>query len=183
MLIPLNVAYNLRHVPPAARDVLSMLTIRDVTGTLLFVHVAVAYLITLLVCAFAHQHWAAMVRLRHAWVRAPEHAAAFYARTLTVTHVPKRLQSDEGLRSVFESVQVPYPTTAVHIGRKVGRLPELIQYHNDTVKELEAVLVKYLKGGRIAKNRPTVSVGARWGCGGVKKDAIEFYTCVPPLPS
>ena len=54
-----------------------------------------------------------------------------------VTDVTKKLQSDEGIRAIFESVQLPYPTTSVHIGRKVGRLPELIEYLNDAVRELE----------------------------------------------
>lgn len=95
-----------------------------------------------------------------------------------VTDVPRKYQSDEGIRAIFESVQVPYPTTSVHIGRKVGRLPELIEYHNTAVRELEQVLVTYLKGGRIAKERPTIRIGGFLGMGGIKKDAIELYTCV-----
>lgn len=87
---------------------------------------------------------------------------------------------------------MPYPTTAVHIGRKVGKLPELVEYHNDTVRELETYLVRYLKGGRIAKKRPTITKGGACGCGGQKnvsarrcaaypsltscQDAIDFYT-------
>jgi calcium permeable stress-gated cation channel len=57
-------------------------------------------------------------------------------------YVPKQFQSDEGLRMIFESLQVPYPTTVMHIGRKVGKLPELIEYHNTTVRVLEQVLVR-----------------------------------------
>ncbi|OBZ69734.1 hypothetical protein A0H81_10261 [Grifola frondosa] len=125
---------------------------------------------------FVYVHWKEVVRLRRDWFRSPEYVQSFYARTLIVTEVPKKLQSDEGLRAIFESVQVPYPTTSVHIGRKVGRLPELIEYYNDTVKQLEQVLVTYLKGGRISKKRPTVTIGGFMGCGGVKKDAIDFYT-------
>lgn len=118
------------------------------------------------------------MRLRHDWFRSPEYVQSFYARTLTVMHVPKKFQSDEGIRAIFESVQVPYPTTAVHIGRRVGKLPELIEYHNSTVRELEQILVRYLKGGKIAKERPTIRIGGWLGMGGVKRDAIEFYTYV-----
>jgi len=57
---------------------------------------------------------------------------------------------------------VPYPTTAVHIGRKVGKLPELIEYHNTTVRELEQVLVRYLKGGKIARRGRLLKSGGGW---------------------
>lgn len=176
VLIPINVTYNLRNVKASKRDVLSMLTIRDVGGDLLYAHVAVTYLITLLIIAFVQNHWKEMIRLRHAWFRSPEYLESFYARTLTVLHVPKKYQSDEGIKAVFDTVKVPYPTTSVHVGRKVGKLPELIEYHNTTVREFEAILVKYLKGGKLGRKRPTIRVGASCGCGGTKKDAIEFYT-------
>ena len=117
-----------------------------------------------------------MIKLRRTWFRSPEYLQSFYARTLAVLHVPKKNQSDEGLRAIFESVKVPYPTTSVHIGRKVGRLPELIEYHNETVRQFEQVLVRYLKGGKLGKKRPMIRVGAFMGCGGVKMDAIDFYT-------
>jgi len=56
---------------------------------------------------------------------------------------------------IFESTQVPYPTTVVHTGRKVGKLPELIEYHNTTLRELGEVLVRYLKGQREDRERET----------------------------
>ncbi|KAH7883216.1 hypothetical protein F5I97DRAFT_1980176 [Phlebopus sp. FC_14] len=176
VLIPLDVTYNLKNVPSNQRDILSILTIRDVRGSYLFAHVAVTYAISGLVMFFVWRNWKSMLRLRQEWFRSPEHMQSFYARTLAVMHVPKKYQSDEGIRQIFESVQVPYPTTSVHIGRKVGRLPELIEYHNTAVRELEQVLVTYLKGGHIAKERPTIRIGGFLGMGGVKKDAIDFYT-------
>ncbi|KAF8891786.1 hypothetical protein BD779DRAFT_1670745 [Infundibulicybe gibba] len=176
ILIPINAVYNLRNVPLTQRDLLTMLTIRNVGGSFLYAHVAVTYLITLLIVYCVHFHWKEMIRLRRAWFRSPEYLESFYARTLTVLHVPKKLKSDEGLKVIFDSVKVPYPTTSVHIGRKVGRLPELIEYHNTTVRELETVLVKFLKGGKVGNKRPTIRVGGTCGCGGTKKDAIEFYT-------
>jgi hypothetical protein len=176
VLIPVNVSYNLNHVDQVNRDELSMLTIRDVKDNWLYIPVAVSYGVTILVVGFVYVHWAAMVRLRKQWYRSPEYIQSFYARTLMCMHVPKKYQSDEGIRAIFESVKVPYPTTSVHVGRRVGRLPELIEYHNDAVRELEKVLVRYLKGGRIGRERPTIRIGGFLGCGGVQKDAIEFYT-------
>ena len=37
---------------------------------------------------------------------------------------------------------------------------------------------KYLKGGRIGKKQPTITIGGFMGMGGEKKDAIDYYTCV-----
>uniref|UniRef100_A0A0W0F0Y5 DUF221-domain-containing protein n=1 Tax=Moniliophthora roreri TaxID=221103 RepID=A0A0W0F0Y5_MONRR len=176
ILIPVNVVYNLRDVNKENRDILSMLTIRDLGGDILYIHVAVTYLITFLIIGIVYIHWKKMVALRLAWFRSPEYMQSFYARTLAIREVPKKYQSDEGLRQIFESTKVPYPTTSVHIGRKVGRLPELIDYHNETVRELEQHLVKYLKGGRVGKKRPTIRLRSTCGCGGTKRDAIEYYT-------
>jgi hypothetical protein len=86
------------------------------------------------------------------------------------------MQSDRGIAELFASLHVPYPVTSVHISRRVGDLPELVEFHNNTVRELEQVLVRYLKGGRLAKNRPTIRIGGFMGLGGETKDAIDFYT-------
>jgi hypothetical protein len=180
VLIPINITQTIKNADGDKADytILSMMTIRDVGGSYLLAHVVVEYLITFLVMFFVYTNWTQMLRLRHAWFRSPEYQQSFYARTLTIMHVPKKFQSDEGIRAIFEGTQVPYPTTAVHIGRKVGKLPELIEYHNTTVRELEQVLVRYLKGGKIAKERPTIRIGGWLGMGGTKRDAIDFYTCV-----
>lgn len=86
------------------------------------------------------------------------------------------MQNDQGIAELFAGLQVPYPATSVHIGRRVGQLPELIEYHNNTVREFEQVLVRYLKGGRPGKNRPTIRIGGFMGFGGETKDAIDWYT-------
>ncbi|KAJ7072663.1 hypothetical protein C8F01DRAFT_1104858 [Mycena amicta] len=175
ILLPINIVFNLKN-DVQGRDILSVLTIRDVSGNVLFAHVAVSYLITFIIMFFVYIHWRQMVILRRAWFRSPEYLGAFFARTLSVRHVSKSYQSDEGLKQIFDSVRVPYPTTSVHIGRKVGKLPELIEFHNQTVRELETYLVQYLKGGVLGRKRPTIRIGGSCGCGGTKKDAIEYYT-------
>ncbi|KAF8526059.1 DUF221-domain-containing protein [Hysterangium stoloniferum] len=176
VLLPINVKYNLDRIDRKDRDALTMLTIRDVRGRRLFVHIGAEYLITGLVMFFVHINWRAVLRLRHAYFRSPEYTESFYARTVLVQRVPKQMQSDDGLKSLFASLNVPYPATSVHIARRVGRLPELIKYHNDAVRDLEGILVRYLRGGSIGKKRPTVRIGGFLGIGGTKKDAIDFYT-------
>jgi calcium permeable stress-gated cation channel len=59
--------------------------------------------------------------------------------------------------------------THAYLARKVGDLPDLIEYHNQTVREFEQILVTYLKGGKIGKKRPTITIGGFLGFGGQKK--------------
>lgn len=85
-----------------------------------------------------------------------------HARSLMITSVPKAYQSDRGLAELLQSLRVPYPTTAVHIGRKVGSLPRLIQQHNDAVRALEAVLTTYFKNpDQLPSKRPTLKVSGK----------------------
>ncbi|KAG8907252.1 hypothetical protein FRB99_004946 [Tulasnella sp. 403] len=176
VLIPLDLSYNNANIQKDNRNYLSALTIQNISGWRLFVHVAMSYIIAFLVMGFSWWHWKHMLRLRHAWFRSEEYNKSFHARTLMILHVPKKIQSDDGLRALLQSIQMPYPTTAVHIGRRVGQLPDLIEFHNQTVRELESVLVRYLKGGKIGKKRPTITIGGFLGFGGETKDAIDYYT-------
>ncbi|CAG7850689.1 Uncharacterized protein C354.08c [Serendipita indica DSM 11827] len=175
-LIPINISYNYKNVDARTRNTLSILTVQDVQGTTLFFHVAASYIINIIVLVFVWMNWRKMVALRYKFFRSDEYIKSFYARTLMILNVPKKLQSDEGLQALFAGLQIPYPATSVHIGRRVGQLPELVEYHNDTVRSFEQVLVSYLKGGKIGKKRPTITMGGCLGMGGEKKDAIEFYT-------
>ncbi|CUA66982.1 putative protein C354,08c [Schizosaccharomyces pombe 972h-] [Rhizoctonia solani] len=168
--------YNLKNVDAKDRNPLSMFTIENIHEQALYVHVAGAYVITLIILGSIWWHWREMVKLRLQWFRSDEYLNSFYARTLMIVQVPKKIQSDGGLESLFGDMRMPYPTTAVHIGRRVGRLPEMIEYHNQAVRDLEQVLVKYLKGGKIGKKRPTITIGGFLGFGGAKKDAIDFYS-------
>lgn len=175
ILIPINFIYNRDHVKPNKRDALSMLTIRDVKGNALYIHVAVSYLISILVIVLLYVHGRAMVNLRNEFFRSPEYMKSFYARTLSITHIQKKLQHDAGLNDILGK-NAPYHPTSLHIARDVGDLPQLVEYHNQTVRDFEAVLVKHLKGDVHNKPRPTISFGGIMGIGAVRKDAIEYYT-------
>jgi hypothetical protein len=175
-LIPGDAMFSLKNTKPKNRTPLSILTIQDVGGNLLYIHIAASYVFTAVVCGFVWVNWKAMTRLRHEWFRSPDYQFHFFARTLLITGVPKKFQTDEGIRAIFESMQVPYPTTSVHIGRSVGALPELVEYHNSMVCELEKYLVRYLKGNKIGKKRPTIRIGGFLGMGGKTHDAIDYYT-------
>jgi calcium permeable stress-gated cation channel len=177
IIIPINVSYNLRFVPSSERDYLSMLTIRDVRGSYLWAHVIMTYIITATVIVVVRYNWSVMVDLRAQYFLSPEYLHSFDP-TLTVTHIPETSQSEEGVRALLNSVKVPYPITDVHIGRRLEDLPRLIKVHNNTIRKLEQKMVRYLKGGKFGKKRPTVRVGGFLGMGGEVRDAIDHYTCV-----
>lgn len=77
---------------------------------------------------------------------------------------------------MLSALGIPYPTTAVHIGRRVGHLPELVEEHNNAVRELEQVLTTYTKGGKLASKRPTMKIGSFMGCGGRRVDTIDHMS-------
>ncbi|KAG9000852.1 hypothetical protein FRB94_005130 [Tulasnella sp. JGI-2019a] len=176
VLLPLDISWNAKNVGSTNRNYLSELTIQNLLDWPLFIHIAMSYIITFAVLGCVWWHWKEMVRLRQSWFRSKEYNNLFYARTLMILRVPKKIASDEGLQRLLQSIHMPYPTTAVHIGRQVGDLPGVIERHNETVRELETILVRFLKGGEPAKTRPYETIGGFMGFGGVKKDAIKLYT-------
>ena len=183
ILIPTNISYNLKFVDPSERDVLSMLTIRDIGGSFLWAHVAISYTNTAIVIIVVWFNWRAMVRLRKQYFLSPEYALSSNA-TLTVMHIPNAFQSDKGIKALFHSVQVPCLIDDVHIGRRVANLPDLIKVHNKTVREFEQILVRYLKGGKIGKKRPTIRVGGFLGIGGeLREDRLLHVRCLATLIS
>lgn len=176
-LIPLDFLYTLSVKPPQY-DLLSAMSIRDVQGVRLYAHVGATYIFTCLLMLFVHQHWQAIYQLRNHWFRSAEYQRLFHARTLCITNIPPRRQSDAGLYKIFDSMRLPYPVTSARIGKHAGQLPRLIERHNDAVMQLEEVIAKYTNGGKPASQRPTIVVGGICGLGGTRKDIIKYYTCV-----
>jgi len=117
-----------------------------------------------------------VVDLKHAYFRSKEYQNSLHARSLMITGVQRQYQTDEGLQGLLSGLSIPYPTTAVHIGRRVGQLPEIVESHNDAVRELEQILTTYTKGGKLGPKRPTKRVGGFLGMGGKKVDAIDYMT-------
>ncbi|KAF8967961.1 hypothetical protein BDZ97DRAFT_1916530 [Flammula alnicola] len=149
---------------------------KDVHGPRLYAHIVSVYLITFFLAALVHHHWRIMYKLRNRRFRSPEYQRLFYARTLYITNIPERRQSDAGLYKIFTGMQLPYPVTSVHIGRSVGALQGLIDKHNKLVEEFEEVLVRYLSGGNPRNQRPMITIGGCCGLGGRRQDAIKYYT-------
>ncbi|KAF5354854.1 hypothetical protein D9756_005449 [Leucocoprinus leucothites] len=173
VLVPIDYIYNIKN-KPLDMNVLSAMSIRDVEGSMLYSHVGLMYFITFTVMLLVNRKWQKVLELRELWFRSEEYLHSLYARTICITQVHPKYQSDQGIIDILNLVNMPYFPTGVHIGRDVGELPNLIQYHNDTVRQLERVLVQYLHKGKLGRKRPKIREGG-W-CGGEKKDAISFYT-------
>ncbi|BGP43319.1 hypothetical protein JCM10450v2_007469 [Rhodotorula kratochvilovae] len=176
ILIPINVTYNLKYVNSGDRNYLLMLTMSKVRGNWLWAHVVGTYLLTVIAFFFIWRNYDAIVKLRWQWFRSPAYQDTLYARSLMITHVNKKFQTDAGLQGLLASLNIPYPTTAVHIGRRVGALPALIKKHNETVMELEEVLTRYFKKPEKMGARPTKRIGGWMGLGGQKVDAVDYLT-------
>ncbi|KAF9565599.1 DUF221-domain-containing protein [Agrocybe pediades] len=171
VLIPIDFLYTL-STNQTQNDFFSAASIQHVQGNRLYAHIATSYAFTLLLVALTRHHWRDMSRLRNKWFRSAEYQRSFHARTLYISNIPHRRQSDIGLYKIFTNMQLPYKVTSVHIGRHVGKLPKLVERHDEAVRRLEAAVEKYnTHGGK----RPTVVVGGFWKIGGKRKDAITYY--------
>lgn len=178
VLMPVDIAYNVRAGGSTlVRNKLNYVNMSNVHGSYLWAHVGMSYVGTIVALAFIWYHYREMVRLRWAYFRSEEYQTSFHARTLMMTDVNKRYQSDQALGAVLSETKMPYPLTEVHIGRRVGMLPDLIEKHNDLVRELERVLAKHLKDPKhVPAKRPTKRIGGFMGCGGETVDAIDYLT-------
>lgn len=171
---PINVVYNLKKVSADSRNYLSLLTIQNLNGNILWAHVAMVYIITLLVCYFIWYHWKKMILLRQAWFRSEEYQNRIYSRTLMITQVPKDFRTDEGLVHLMgklkvDGIKIGQQIDCTSIGRRLDDFPELIEEHNKAVRNLEETLVKYLKGNQLGAKRPQITKGGFLGCGGETK--------------
>ncbi|GAC92925.1 hypothetical protein PHSY_000484 [Pseudozyma hubeiensis SY62] len=178
VLMPVDIAYNVRNGGSnLVSNKLNYLNMSNVHGSYMWAHVGMSYVGTIVALSFIWFHYREMVRLRWAYFRSEEYQTSFHARTLMITDVTKRYQADNALGAVLSELKMPYPTTEVHIGRRAGVLPDLIEKHNDLVRELEHVLAKYLKNpNQLPSKRPTKTVGGFMGIGGERVDAIDYLT-------
>ncbi|WVQ86148.1 hypothetical protein IAT38_008316 [Cryptococcus sp. DSM 104549] len=180
-LLAINIIYNLKYVDSKERNTLSLLTIQNVEGGFMWAAVGASYVFNFVVMYFVWRNWKTMVLLRRGWFRSPAYQTKIYSRTLMVTHVRKDYRSDAGLVSLMgqlkvDGIKIGPEIDCTSIGRRLGNFPEMVDNHNKAVEALEEHLVKYLKGGKTARQRPYKRIGGFLGLfGGEKKDAIDYH--------
>ncbi|OZJ04540.1 hypothetical protein BZG36_02718 [Bifiguratus adelaidae] len=139
-------------------------------------HVAATWLVSMVVYLFCNREYQHYVEFRRHWFQSEEYQSSMHARTLAVLNVPHAMQSDERLGGWFKSLGPRFPIHQASIGRKVDKLPELLEQQEQAVRNLEIALAQYLGDGKVASKRPRAKVGGMMGCGGRSVDAIDYYT-------
>ncbi|KAE8452336.1 hypothetical protein EG329_001036 [Mollisiaceae sp. DMI_Dod_QoI] len=141
-----------------------------------------AWLFNLVVAGFLWWNYKVILRLRRQYYDSPEYQASLHARTLMINDIPKSHRSDEGIGRLIDAVVPTSSFSRTAVARNVKELPELIEQHGKTVRELEGYLAKYLKDpNNLPARKPECNVhkdDPNWGAfpKGQKVDAIEYLT-------
>ena len=180
--IPVNVIFNLRspmnNSVTTASDILMLLTPIFVTGTPLIANIVLGYVFNGVVFFFLWWNFRKVVDIRRQVFSTDAYQTALYRRTLLITEIPKKYDSENGLPYLLERLKVSRPIQQISIGRNVKALSGIIEQYNDTILKLEATLSKYLKHpDKLPEKRPTCKpmAGDLSVYGQTKVDAIEYY--------
>ncbi|KAJ6261388.1 hypothetical protein Dda_4058 [Drechslerella dactyloides] len=153
---------------------------RAVHGECLAAHVIMAWVFNIITCLFIWRSYRALLNLKTRYFESSEYQASLQAKTLMVTDVPKKFQSNDGLADIIARIKVDPQLTEdqkARIARDVKELPKMVEEHEMTVRRLESVLAKYLKNPDVLPtNRPTMKPfkDDRKTKGNGKVDAIEY---------
>ncbi|PBP26828.1 DUF221 domain protein [Diplocarpon rosae] len=141
-----------------------------------------AWVFNIIIAGFLWWNYRVILRLRRQYYDSPEYRASLHARTLMINDIPKDFRSDEGIGRLIDEVVPTSSFSRTAIARNMKELPELIEQHNQTVRNLEKYLAKYLKDpNQLPTRRPECKPSKddpNWGTypKGQKLDAIEYLT-------
>jgi calcium permeable stress-gated cation channel len=143
--------------------------------------VVAAWIINITVCFFLWWNYRAVTRLRRHYFESQEYQSSLHSRTVMVTEVPKTMTTDEGLIRIVDEVKNSTALPKAAIGRNVKGLPDLIEEHEELVRQLESVLAKYLKNpDKLPPTRPLCKPSKKdpeYVKGQTQKvDAIDYLT-------
>jgi len=178
VMIPVNVTMGNKPITQGL-NALAVMTPLYIFGNGMWAQVVVAWLIDLVVMYFLWHNYRQIHRLRRAYLESPEYQKSLHARTLLIRDIPAKARTNEGLARILDetnSTSAPAKTT---IGRNVKVLPELIEEHEEVVRELESVLAKYMRNpDRLPPNRPQLKPSRKYKgqTTGGKVDAIDYLT-------
>lgn len=179
ILIPINLAKGVKY---KGLSTLSQLTPVNTYGIDNWGMAVCAWIFDIVVAGFLWWNYKAILKLRRQYYDSPEYQASLHARTLMINNIPKSMRSDEGIGRLIDEVVPTSSFSRTAIGRNVKELPELIEEHGETVRELERYLARYLKDpDNLPPKRPVCKPSKKdpnWGTypKGQKVDAIEYHT-------
>jgi hypothetical protein len=148
-------------------------------GSAFWAYVVLAYIFDLVIFYFLWANYRHVLRLRRAYLESDEYQRSLHARTLLLTDIPQQLRTDEGVVRITEEVKASADTPRGQIARNVRDIPDLIEEHEEAVRDLEKHLAKYLKNpDKLPAKRPTCKVKKPHGnfSKGQEVDAIEYLT-------
>lgn len=174
--IPLNLIQNKKNQALNGTNLFIRLTPLGVWGAACWAHVIVSYIFDIVICFFIWWNYRAVTRLRRQYFDSPEYQASLHARTLMLTDIPSRYQTDDGVSQIVDEVDNIGNHTGI-VARDVKGLPKLIEQHDEAVRELESVLTKYLKNpNKLPSKRPMCKTQKEDPCYSTvtKVDAIDY---------
>ncbi len=145
----------------------------------LWVHVASAWVVDLVVAFFLWRNYVSVVRLRRQYFDSADYLMSLHSRTLLVTDIPPADRTDEGILRLADQVEHTAGLPRAAIGRNVKELPDMIMEHDEAVRELESVLAKYLKNpDNLPAKRPTMRASKKYRAnnGSDNVDSIDYLT-------
>ncbi|KAK8110498.1 uncharacterized protein PG998_006955 [Apiospora kogelbergensis] len=176
--IPLNITQNEKADNKDATNAFMKFSPYSMAGPIVWVHVIVSYIFDIIICFFLWLSYRVVTRIRREYFESSDYQNSLFARTLMVLDIPKSYRSDGGVAKLVDEVDTTGDPTGL-IARSIKGLPELIEKHEEAVRELEAVLSKYLKNpDKLPAKRPTCKAqkGDEAYTPGSKVDAIDYLT-------
>ncbi|KAL2398526.1 hypothetical protein ABEF93_000942 [Exophiala dermatitidis] len=178
LMIPVNVGLGNKAVSRGSSG-FAIMTPLFIFGKGLWAQVVLAWVIDVVIIYFLWHNYRRVHKLRRGYLESPEYQASLHARTLLIRDIPPKFRNNEGIVRVIEDVNPTGVIPRTTIGRNVKILPDLIEEHEEAVRELESVLAKYMKHpDRLPPRRPTMKAPSKYKgpTTNGKVDAIDFLT-------
>ncbi|EXJ67479.1 uncharacterized protein A1O5_09492 [Cladophialophora psammophila CBS 110553] len=178
VMIPVNITQGNKAITHGL-NAFAIMTPLFIFGEGLWAQVVVAWLIDLVVIYFLWHNYRRIHHLRRVYLESPEYQRSLHARTILIRDIPATLRSNEGIARITDEVNPTSTVPKTTIGRNVKVLPELIEEHEEAVRELESILAKYLKNpDKLPPNRPTIKAPSKYRgqTTNGKVDAIDYLT-------
>ncbi|KAM3080195.1 hypothetical protein ACMFMF_003604 [Clarireedia jacksonii] len=177
ILIPINMIKGV-----SKKDFVSRITPATVYGKANWGMTICAWFFDIIVIFFLWSNYRAVLQLRRTYFESPDYQNSLHARTLMINDIPKSYRTDEGIGRLIDKVAPESSFSRTAIARNVKELPELIEQHNQTVRDLEGYLARYLKDpANLPAKRPECLPSKddpNYGSypRGQKLDAIQYLT-------
>ncbi|KAG0367716.1 hypothetical protein BGZ54_003394 [Gamsiella multidivaricata] len=180
-LIPINIIFTLRaqrNMPTdqASTDKVSMLTMAGMSDLRwLWAHVGGVWVFSMIMYIAMLHNYKTFLGFRIRYFESEAYQEDVASRTIMLAGLPSTLQNDDKLLKFMNDMGLSDKPVQALVGRKIEKLPELMDKHKKMVKALEKVVAKYYADpNRLPSKRPTVKVGGF--CGSKKVDAIDYYS-------